>query len=239
MGANRWIVGGLVALVVAVVSFFAIPPLKQWLQGEFDAAVHDYIVENPEVIPEAMERLQERRTGQLVAGIRSELETPFEGAWAGAAEPAVTVVEFFDYACGYCRASLPDIERLLREHDDVRIVFRELPILSPESEQAARVSLAAARQHEFFDFHRAMYGQGRPSAESIAAAQREVGLDAARVSRDIADAAVTAELHGNVALAQRLELTGTPAFVVGDRILSGAVGYDRLVEAIEEARGGD
>jgi protein-disulfide isomerase len=240
---NRWMIWGGIAAAAAVGSFVLVPQIKGWVRGEIETVIHEYIVDNPEVIPEAMTRLEERRMAQMVGVIREDLERPFEGAWAGAADPQVTIVEFFDYACGYCRASLPDLERLLEENDDIRIVYRELPILSPESEQAARVSLSAARQREYTDFHRAMYAAGRPNNATIAQAQRAAGLDAAQVDSDMNADNVVAELRNNLDLARRLELTGTPAFIVGDRILSGAVGYERLSQAVQEvrdaARGGD
>lgn len=203
---------------------------------DLEIVIREYILENPEIIPEAMERLQQNQQAELVSAVHDELVTPFEGAWAGSANPDVTIVQFFDYACGYCRTSLPDIERLLREDDSLRIVFRELPILSEESRTAARVSLSAARQGEFFDFHRAMYGAGRPGAASIAQAQAEAGLDAGRVRSDVASEAVEQEIRNNLELAGSLQLSGTPAFIVGDQILAGAVGYDRLKEAIDQVR---
>lgn len=250
MTANRWIIGALVALGAAVAAFFLLRAdgseaangetpveLPAGLErAELEIVIRDYILANPEIIPEAMQRLQDRQMARNVSGVRGQLETPFEGAWAGSADPDVTVVEFFDYACGFCRRSLPDIERLLAEDSGVRVVFRELPILSAESEQAARVSLSAARQGEYFDFHKAMYAAGRPGDASIAAAQRTAGLNASQVRNDIADEAVEAEIRNNLALAQQLGLSGTPAFVIGDQVLAGAVGYDRLKEAVAEAR---
>lgn len=203
---------------------------------DLEIVIREYILANPEIIPEAMERLQQSRQAELVAAVRTELETPFEGAWAGSANPDVTVVQFFDYACGFCRTSLPDLERLLREDEGVRIVFRELPILSEESEVAARVSLSAARQGEFFEFHRAMYAAGRPGDATIAEAQRAVGLNGAQVRSDFGSEAIAAEIQNNRELAGQLQLTGTPAFIIGDEILAGAVGYDRLKEAIDRAR---
>ncbi|MBC2778508.1 DsbA family protein [Parasphingopyxis marina] len=233
---NRWTIWGGIAAVAAVGSFFLVPQVKGWARGEIETVIHQYIVENPEVIPEAMTRLEERRMAQMIGVVREDLERPFEGAWSGATDPQVTVVQFFDYACGYCRASLPDLNRLVEENDDVRIVYRELPILSPESEQAARVSLSAARQREYMDFHLAMYAAGRPSNATIAQAQREAGLDAAQVTSDMNAENVVGELRNNLDLARRLELTGTPAFIIGDRILSGAVGYERLRQAVQEVR---
>jgi protein-disulfide isomerase len=250
MNANRWIFGGAVALIAAAAAFFflradgseaadgqtAVELPAGLERADLEIVIREYILANPEIIPEAMERLHERRMVQMISSVRDALETPFEGAWAGSADADVTIVEFFDYACGFCRTSLPDIERLLAEDDNLRVVYRELPILSEESVEAARVSLSAARQHEYYDFHHALFSAGRPGDATIAEAQRSAGLNSAQVQRDIVDAAIEAEIRSNRELAGRLELTGTPAFVIGDRILSGAVGYERLKEAIEEAR---
>ncbi|MEO1168107.1 MAG: DsbA family protein [Pseudomonadota bacterium] len=247
---NRWIMAGIIAAIAAAAAFFLLRSdgsaaadgqteveLPAGLdRADLEIVIREYILANPEIIPEAMERLQERRMVQMISSVRDDLETPFAGAWIGAADADVTVVEFFDYACGFCRTSLPDIERLVEEDPNVRVVFRELPILSEESVDAARVSLSAAKQREYFEFHRAMYAEGRPGPASIAAAQRRAGLDAGQVRRDIDDAAIDAELSRNRDLAVQLEVNGTPAFVIGDRILAGAVGYDRLREAVAEAR---
>ena len=250
MTVNRWIWGGAIALIAAVGVFFLLRPdgpdtvdgqtpvdLPAGVdRADLEIIIREYILANPEIIPEAMERLQERRMVQMISSIRDQLETPFEGAWAGSADADVTIVEFFDYACGFCRTSLPDIERLLAEDDNLRVVYRELPILSEESLVAARVSLSAARQRQYIDFHDALFAAGRPGDATIAEAQRSAGLDPARVRSDIADAAIDEEIRNNRELAGQLELTGTPAFVVGDRILSGAVGYERLRDAVREAR---
>lgn len=201
-----------------------------------EQVVHDYILAHPEIIPEAMTRLQDREAARQVSASRPALETPFPGAWAGSAKPDVTLVEFFDYACGFCRASVPDIDRLLKDDPRLRIVFRELPILSAQSEVAARVSLASAKQGRFMDFHRRMFAAGRPADPQIAAARRGAGLNETAAARDAKGADVQAEIDANLALAKSLGLSGTPSFVVGDRILSGAVGYDELKKAVGEAR---
>jgi len=250
MKSNRLIIGGALGFAAAIAAFFFLRAdgsaaadgqtevsLPAGLEREeLEIIIREYILANPEILPEAMQRLQERRMAQMINEIRTELETPFTGAWAGSATPDVTVVEFFDYACPYCRTSLPDIERLIAEDDNVRVVFRELPILSPASEDAALVSLSAARQGQYLAFHEAMFAAGRPSDATIAEAQGAAGLDTSQVAGDIADAALAAEVRGNMEFARQLELSGTPAFVVGDRILSGAVGYDRLREAVAAAR---
>ena len=112
-------------------------------KSAIEKIVHDYILEHPEIIPQAIERLQAKRMSSTIADNRMALEKPYAGAWEGAANADVTVVEFFDYACGYCRASLPDLAKLVGSDAKVKIVYRELPILSEESSDAAKVSLLA------------------------------------------------------------------------------------------------
>jgi len=201
-------------------------------KAAIERIVRDYILAHPEIIPEAMQRLQQGETGKLVAANRSAIETPFPGAWAGAVDGDVTLVEFFDYACGYCRQSVADIDRLLAEDKKLKIVFRELPILGPGSEEAAKASLAAARQGRFIDFHRKMYAAGRPSAATIASARKAAGV----APGEVPAATVSAEVDKNLGLARALNLTGTPSFVIGDRVLGGAVGYEALKQAVAEAR---
>jgi protein-disulfide isomerase len=194
-------------------------------------SVRDYLLENPEILPEAMDRLREREAAKVVSANRAALETPFASAWAGAADGDVVLVEFFDYACAYCRKSNADVERLLREDPKLKVVWREWPVLGPDSEAAARASLAAARAGRFKAFHDRLYGAGRPSPDALAKARAAVGL-----SGDLPDAEADRELSRNFQLARHLEATGTPTFVVGDQIFQGAVGYEALRDAVKEAR---
>jgi DSBA-like thioredoxin domain/Copper resistance protein ScsC N-terminal domain len=194
-------------------------------------SVRDYLLENPEILPEAMDRLRERESAKAISGHRAALERPFAGAWAGAADGDVVLVEFFDYACAYCRKSNSDIERLLREDSRLKVVWREWPVLGPDSEAAARASLAAAQAGRFKPFYDSLFAAGRPSPEALARARAGVGLSA-----DIPARVADQELARNFQIARDLEATGTPTFVVGNRILQGAVGYDALRDAIREAR---
>jgi len=194
-------------------------------------SVRDYLLENPEVLPEAMDRLRERQAAQVISANRAALETPFAGAWAGAADGDVVLVEFFDYACGYCRKSNSDIERLLREDPRLKVVWREWPVLGPDSEAAARASLAAAQAGRFKPFYDTLFAAGRPTPEALAKARAAVGL-----SGDLPAEAADGELERNFQLARHLEATGTPTFIVGDRIFQGAVGYEALRDAIRETR---
>ena len=206
-------------------------------RADIERIVHDYILEHPEILPQAMERLQAKRIAATIDEHRPEIETPYaNAAWEGAKDADVVVVEFFDYACSFCRASLPDLAKLLKSDPRVKIVYRELPILSEQSGAAARVSLLAAEQGKYAAFHQAVYGAGQVTNASILSAAAKVGIDRAAAQAALTDKRYDSEIEKNLRLAQTLGATGTPSFVVGDRMLSGAVGYDALKDAVEAAR---
>lgn len=207
-----------------------------WLRGPADDArveqvVHDYIMANPEILPEAMQVLEQRQAAAAIGPRRAQLERPFAGAWAGAQDGDVVLVTFFDYACGYCRQSNSAVARLLAEDPRLKVVWRELPVLGPDSQQAAFASLAAAEQGRFRLFYDALFAAGRPTAAAIAQAQAQAGVRPAEASNPHRQ-----ELARNVELANLLRATGTPTFVVGNQVLHGAVGYEALKEAVERAR---
>ena len=203
---------------------------------QIEQIVHDYILEHPEILPQAMEKLSAKRTAETIASYRPNLETPYAGAWEGAKDGDVVLVEFFDYACGYCRAALPDLARLLAEDKKLKIVYRELPILSQTSADAAKVSLLVAEKGNYPAFHKALYGAGQISRDSILAAAQAAGVDKKAAQAALADKAYDSEIANNIALAQKLKASGTPTFVVGNQVLNGAVGYDALKAAIADAR---
>ena len=205
-------------------------------KAAIEKIVRDYILEHPEIIPEAVERLQAKRVADRIGVSRKAIETPYAGAWEGAADGDVTLVEFFDYACGYCRASLPDLTKLVGEDKKLKIVYRELPILSDESADAAKVSLLAAEKGQYMPYHRALYAAGRVMRDSIIAAAAKVGISKAEAEAAMASAKYDAEIQSNIALAQKLQASGTPTFVIGDQVLNGAVGYDALKKAVDGAR---
>lgn len=197
-----------------------------------ETIVREYILEHPEILPEAMDRLQGRETAKTVAANRAVIETAFEGAWEGARDGDVTLVEFFDYACGYCRTSVADVDRLLREDKRLRVVYREMPVLGPNSEAATHLSLAVAKTGKYGQFHRALFAAGRPERATVDQLARQFGVDPATAQT----AATREEVATNLQLQNALRLTGTPSWVVGDRVLSGAVGYEALKAAIAEQR---
>jgi len=205
-------------------------------RAAIEAVVRDYILEHPEIIPQAIERLKAKEMASKIATHRSELETPYKGAWEGAASPKVTLVAFMDYACGYCRASLPDLQKLVKDNPDLRIVYHELPVIAQGSVGAAKVSLLAAEAGRFLPFHQAMYAAGNVEPDSVLKAAGKAGLDTAKAKVALKDAGTDATLMQNVRLAQALGAEGTPLFVVGDQIFNGQVGYATLNTAIEKAR---
>lgn len=194
--------------------------------------VRETLVSKPEIIVEAGQALRDQQYADALQPIRALMEKPFYSSWKGAEQPKVTLTYFFDYACGYCRVSNPHIERLIKENNDLRVVFRELPILGPESVAAARVSLAASKAGKFGQFHDALYAAGRPGPDTIAQAAKTAGIP----EQPVNDPAQEAELRSNMTFASQLGATGTPLFVVGNRVINAAVEYDELNKAVEAAR---
>ena len=221
------IVGGLVGAVLTVLVL-----LIAARAGYGDRFVREALGRNPEILMETADKLRDKQIAPAIEAQRAALETPFGSSWEGSAKPEVTLVEFYDYACGYCKASLPVIDRLLAEDKGLRVVYREFPVLGPDSEAAARISLAASKAGRFGQFHDAMYAAGRPAPATLAQAAAAAGLP-----QGVPQAAeIENELKRNYQLANALGATGTPLFVVGDKVLHGAVGYDALKAAIAEAR---
>lgn len=194
--------------------------------------VRDGLLADPQILVDTADALRDRQYAPAIEANRAALETPFASHWKGAARPDVVVVEFFDYACPYCKASNGHIDQLIKEDPGVRVVFRELPILGPNSVTAARVSLAASKAGRFATFYDTLFAAGRPAPETVAVAAKAAGIPPAVPQ----DPAIEAELRRNAELAGQLGATGTPFFVVGDRVLNGAVGYDALKNAVANAR---
>ncbi|MBS0255568.1 MAG: thioredoxin domain-containing protein [Proteobacteria bacterium] len=198
-----------------------------------DALVHRYLLAHPEVLREAAEALRQNEMAEALAPLRAEIERPFAGAVLGNPQGRHVLVEFTDYACTYCRRSIADVKALVAKDPQLKVVIRELPILSPDSAEAAKMALAAARQGHYAAFHQALFSTDGPSPANIAAAARAAGLDLARAAQDRADPAIEAEIENNLALARKLGFTGTPGWLAGDRVLTGAVGAEALAEALK------
>lgn len=209
-----------------------------------EEVVRDYLLENPEIIMEALgvleRRSQERQESRQREGLsehRVALEEDPAAPVLGNPEGDVTLVEFFDYQCGYCKQVSEPLQALLREDPNLRLVMKEFPILGPASLVGARAALAAQRQGGYEELHWALMAhRGQLTEDQILDIAEDTGLDIARLRQDMNDPTITEQLRSNHALAEALEIRGTPAFIVGDRLLPGAVGLDSLRQLIAEAR---
>ena len=211
-----------------------------------EALIERYIAENPEKIIESVRehnrREEEARVaaaeGNLVA-LRDEILNDPASPVAGNPDGDVTVVEFFDYRCGYCKRSLDMVLAILEDDPGVRVVFKEFPILSPQSRQAAKAALAARAQGAYLPFHVALMGaRGAFEDEQIFEIADEVGLDVDRLAADMAAPEVEAQIDAVAALASALDINGTPTFVVGGEIIRGAVDIEAMRAAIAARRAG-
>lgn len=221
------ITGGVIgALLTAAVLIFAAP---EFLSKRI---VRHGLLADPAILTETVDAMRNSQYEPVLAANRAAIEAPFASSWKGAAKPDVTLVEFFDYACPYCKSSNPHIDRLVKEDKGLRVVYRELPILGPDSVMAARLSLEASKAGRFAQFHDTLWEAGRPGPETLARAAQAAGIPLTTPN----DAAAEQELKRNFDLAGKLGATGTPLFVVGDKVMNGAVGYEQLKQAIADAR---
>lgn len=203
-------------------------------RAEVEKIVREYILTHPEILPEAMNNYRSREQQKQIATAGDQLEAPFPGAVLGNPKGKIAVIEFSDYACTYCRKSVPDVEALIANNPEIKVVIREYPVIADGSPDAARMALAAAEQGKFEAFHKAMFERGRVDPGSIAAAAAEAGLDMERARRTIADPRVEAEIRRNLDYARQLGIDGTPSWVIGNQLLSGAVGLEELTKVVAE-----
>jgi len=220
------LVGGVVGSLITAGLLFALAPQIG------SRIVRQGLLADPQILSDTVDALRDSQYTPVLEQNRAALETPFASSWRGSAKPDVTLVEFFDYACPYCKSSNPSVDRLLAEDKGLRVVYRELPILGPDSVTAARLSLAASKLGRFNQFHDTLWQAGRPAPETNAAAAAAAGI----APEPANDPAIEGELKRNFQLAGQLGATGTPVFVIGNKVMNGAVGYDALKAAIAEAR---
>ena len=213
---------------------------------EVEAVVQDYILKNPEVLMRAIQTYQikmqaakHKQAKKNLTSLTSELShnpgSPVIGNPAG----DVTIVEFFDYSCGYCKRVFPTIQALLKEDGNIRYVLKELPILGPDSLFASQAALAVwnTTPKKYLPFHAAlMASRGRLNAEKIFAIADELGLNKIIITKSRKNELVNNELNKNAELSERLEITGTPAFVIGDQLSPGAIGMQEIKRMVTLAR---
>ncbi|WP_018699866.1 DsbA family protein [Amorphus coralli] len=213
-------------------------------KSEIESIVRGYLLENPEILEEAFTALQERRRqAESVAqqdAVSDNKEALFNSprqVVLGNPEGEVTLVEFFDYNCGYCRRAGEDLNKLIEANPDLRVVLKEFPVLGPESVEAAQVGIAVneVAPDRYGEFHDALLASdGRVDAQAALAVVEQLGLDRSAVETAMDADVVQATIEEVYTLANALGLTGTPSYVVGDTVFVGAVGYDTLQGRVTE-----
>lgn len=213
---------------------------------QIEKIIKNYLVSNPEIFLEAqsaleakMEKEQAEKLKAAIAQNAREIYRDPNADVAGNANGDITVVEFFDYNCGYCKRGLHDVVKLVESDPKVRVVFKELPILSKGSEEASRVAIAAGKQGKYWQLHRAMLeSKGTMNEANALAIATKLGLDIDKLKKDMASPEVEAEIKKSEALAKKMGVNGTPHFLVGDRAIPGAPEdlYDQLEKHVSELR---
>jgi len=236
---GRWIV--VAATIVAVPLIFlaarghdTVDPADR---ARIESIVRDYILANPEIIPEAMQVLQMRAVQGAITEYHDALYNDPDGVEIGNPDGDVTIVEFFDYTCGFCRVMKAPLQRLLNEDDGVSIVLKEWPIRGEVAELASRAAIASRRQNLYVDYHFALFDRpGRLTEEAIFETARAVGLDVDQLQQDMTRPEVQAIITRNRQLGAALDLRGTPAFIIGNELIPGAMSYEDLVRQVQAAR---
>jgi protein-disulfide isomerase len=197
--------------------------------GLADNRTQAFLLANPDLLPQMAQAYEEQEAAKRLAQMGGDVFTPFPGVVLGNPNGSKVLVEFTDYNCPYCEASLKDVKRLVAEDPDLKVVIREWPIFEG-SDAVSRMALAAGLQGKYPAFHDAMFATG-----DLGAAAKAAGLDMERAARDGASDAVSTEIARNLDYARSLGFTGTPAWIAGDTPFGGAVGYEKLKAAIDAA----
>lgn len=232
---------------VLAVSAEEASPFTEAQRKGIEAIIKDYLVKNPEVLQEAIaegekRQLETQRLAQSAALKESRealLNSPNDVV-AGNPSGDVTMVEFFDYNCGYCRKALSDVQALIKADPKLRVVIKDFPVLGPESVEASQVAVAVKQQlkgDKLFEYHQKLLEtKGRVNGARAVEVAKALGVDVAKLQKDMAGPEVKAVLTENRALGDKLGLSGTPAFVIGDEIIPGAVGVEPIRKTITDVR---
>lgn len=222
---------------------------EDYSKDDIEGIVHDYIVnKNPEVLIEASQVLQqkqqvaaEKKAQTIIAQNATAVFNAANSPIVGNKNAPVAVVEFFDYQCGHCRNMLPIMKKVMAANTNVRYVFKELPIFDENSKNAAKAALAANMQGKYLAFHNALLQKkGRLSTSIINDTAKSVGIDVAKMQKDMKSKIIEAELAANQTLARTIGIVGTPAFIIGDRkgknvvFIPGATNQTTLQDAIKK-----
>lgn len=231
-------------------------PMADAQKKEFEKVIHDYLINNPEVLLEASQALQQKQQQnmqqQAKSAIQENAEPLFQGKLTTLGNPKgnVTVVEFFDYQCIHCKKMAPTMDSLIKKDSDLRVVYKEFPIFGKSSEYASRAALAAGMQGKYKAMHNALISvEKRLDKQVVLDAAKKIGLDMNKFNSDMDSKEVTDILDANRQLAEKLHLMGTPAFIVASTpngqlkagsepsFIPGAASEESLQELIKKAAG--
>ena len=210
-------------------------------KAQVEQVVHDYIMNNPKLIMDSVDDYQKKamqaRSSEGLKKNKDVLVKDTASPEAGNPKGDVTVVEFFDYNCHFCKGAFPAVQTLLDKDKNVRVVFKEFPILGPTSETAAKWAIAADKQKKYFEFHKSMMNNKEPiNDDLLAKVAKSVGMDVDKAKTDVASPEVTQQIAKNRSLAAELDINGTPAFVIGDVISRGAIPEEEIEQKISQLR---
>ncbi len=208
--------------------------------------VKDYLLANPEILFEVRQAYEKKAEAEREEAMQAHLPGFYKAlasmksdlAGFSVGDGDVTLIEFFDYNCGYCKLAMPEVMKLIDSDKKLRVQFIELPILTPGSIEAAKVAVAAAKQRKYLEFHKAMFTAGRASKESALKVAGQIGLNMDKVEADMASPETEALIGKLSELAKGILVEGTPSFIVGDKVNPSAAGYDELKQLVEDARKG-
>ncbi|HUL04875.1 MAG TPA: DsbA family protein [Candidatus Acidoferrum sp.] len=245
---KAWFPAAALAVMVALAAI-AVPASAQQNetltdQAKIEQIVHDYLMAHPEVIIEAVDKYQKdqekasaQKQAQALVDRRDELLHTAADPVIGNANGDVTIVEFFDYRCPYCKSVAASFIDLYEKDGKVRLVLKEFPILGPESEFASKAALAAQKQGKYREFHLAMMTfKGKLTDDDVRNLAKQVGIDVAKLEQDMKDPSVADTINRNYALAEALGIKGTPAFILGNELVPGAITADEMQKRIAALR---
>ncbi|PHZ83777.1 hypothetical protein CRD36_15555 [Paremcibacter congregatus] len=213
------------------------PSLSPQQKAEINKMIRDYILQHPEILPEAIQILQSRTKRAMLESNYTRLYEDGFSYVGGNPKGDVAIIEFFDYNCGYCKKSLKTVERLKRMDGNLKVIYKELPILSETSYTAAKAAMASMMQGKYEPFHQAlMRNSGTLTEERIFQIATQVGLDEQQLAKDMTNPVLERNISINHSIAEALQITGTPGFVIGETIVPGALPYEELVKAVERTR---
>jgi len=211
---------------------------------QIEQIVRDYLLKNPEIVIQAIEgyqaqqRLAEhQKRQQALAELRERIYNDPNSPDNGVTDYDVTMIEFFDYQCHYCKKIFPDLVSVMDGDKRLRVVFKELPILGPASTYAARAALAARKQGKYMEFHTALMDlRGQLNEQRVMRTAAEIGLDTEQLAADMNDPEVEAQIRSNLSIAQEVGINGTPAMLIGNKFIPGAIDRAQMLKLVAEVR---